>query len=488
MPNKTKEELEKTNPLYDFQIDEWRFHIASYFGGKHYKRGNYLLQHAFESLDNYNRRRKIAYFYNYCAPIIDIYNAHLFRKGADKDFGSLAGDALFEQFQEDADLEGSSLDQFMRDAQRYAGVYSQVYVIVDKPKTEVDNMADQAEQDIRPYVTLVTPENLTDWTWARLPSGRMVLDSVTVKESPTEYRIWTREGWELWRLEEKGDKPELAEAGEHPLGEVPLVTLYNKRSGVRMMGLSDIQDIADINKNIYYLCSDAKEIIENTAFPIMSMPHQGGRGKDDEGKTLGPKNILQFDPENPQARPAWLEAPHSSLQEIREWVMQDVNEIHRIAKMGGIRSSEDFAQPRSGVAIELEQQQMHATLSEKADNIEQAETQILGLWAKWQNTEFDGEIDYPEEFAVRDLDRDLQRIIDSLGVPVPSPTYKQELAKKTARINLPKAEDATMEIIDAEIEANLVSLKESTETLANDLGMVPVEPGDEAEPDEAPEA
>ena len=448
----TREELESTHPLYDSLRDEWLFHVRSYFGGKMYKEGNYLLQHPFESSANYGRRKSTSYYYNYCGPIVDIFVSHLFRKDAQREYGSLSGDSLFRLFLSDADLEGNTFRHFMRDAQRFASIYGRVSIMVDKPQALPATRAEAEEYGIRPYVSLVTPENLLDWSFARLPySGRVVLDSVKVKEAPDTYRIWNRDGWELWQAMDSTGEVRLSDAGWHGLGEVPIVNLYNKRSGVRMAGVSDIQDIADINRNIYYLCSDAREIIENTAFPMLAVPYSRGGAEERE---VGPRNILQFDPAEPNARPIWLEAPHSSLSEIREWVQRDIEEIYRIAKLGGVKAA-DAASARSGVALELEHQQLYATLSEKADNVEQAEQRVLELWAKWEGKVFDGRVDYPDDFSIRDMERDLQNVISARTASVESATFNKELQKRIVRMVLPKTDEALLASINEEIDSGI---------------------------------
>lgn len=452
----TREELERAHPLYESLRDEWLFHIRSYFGGKMYKEGSYLLQHPFESSTNYARRKATSYYYNYCGPVVDIFVSHLFRKDAFREYGSLAGDSLFCLFLQDADLEGNTFKHFMRDAQRFASVYGRVSIIVDKPQALPVTRAEAEEYGIRPYVSLVTPENLLDWSFARLPySGRVVLDSVKVREAEGTYRMWNRDGWELWQVMDATGEVRLADAGWHGLGEVPMVNLYNKRSGTRMAGISDIQDIADINRNIYYLCSDAREIIENTAFPMLAVPYSRGGAEERE---VGPRNILQFDPAEPNARPSWLEAPHSSLTEIREWVQRDIEEIYRIAKLGGVRAAESQA-VRSGVAIELEYQQLYSTLSEKADNVEQAEQKVLELWAKWEGKSFDGKIDYPDDFSIRDIERDLRNVLSAKGAAVESPTFDKELQRRIVRAVLPKTDEATLARIGEEIEAGVRAVR-----------------------------
>ena len=445
----TAEELEATHPDYDGYIDEWLFHIRSYFGGKHYRQGNYLLQHPFESTANYNRRRQTSYYYNYCGPIVDIFVSHLFRKGAVRDYGALTGDPLLRAFLRDADMDGNALTHCMREAARLAGIYGRVSLVVDKPGYETVTMAEAEALDIRPYVTIVTPENLLDWSYARRPSGGSVLEMVKIREARDIYRIWTEQEWELWGVEDDGRGVRLIDAGVHGLGTVPVVNLFNKQSGMKMVGISDIQDIADINKNIYYLCSDAKEIIENTAFPMLAVPYERGEGV--ETRDVGPRSIIQFDPAEPNARPYWLEPPHSSLTEIREWVKQDIAEIFRIARMGGVKATEDFAKPRSGVALELEHQQLYAALSEKADNLEQAETRVMELWALWQGKTFDGTIDYPDDFSVKDVERDLDLALKARGAVAGSPTFDREVQKKIVSAVLPRLDMETRERINGEI-------------------------------------
>ncbi|MDP2689919.1 MAG: DUF4055 domain-containing protein [Deltaproteobacteria bacterium] len=449
----TKEELKKTHPHYDEFIDEWLFYVRAYFGGKRYREGNYLLQHPFESSTNYWRRKETSYYYNYCGPVVDIFVSHLFRKEAMRDFGCLTKDPLFDSFWWDADLEGNTFRHFIREAQRLASIYGRVSIIVDKPRANASTRAEAQALGVRPYLSLVTPENLLDWSFIRLPdSGRTVLDEVKIKEDRDTWRVWTRESWELWQGD--GGDVRLIDSGWHGLGEIPLVNLYNKRSGMRMVGVSDIQDIADINRNIYYLCSDAKEIIENTAFPMLAMPYSRGGEKDE--REVGPHNIIQFDPAEPNSRPYWLEAPHSSLTEIREWVRQDIAEIYRIAKLGGVKHAEDSLTARSGAAIELEHQQLYSTLSEKADNLEQAEARIFDLWARWEGKAFDGLIDYPDDFSVKDMDRDLRNAIDAQSARVESATFRKELQKKIASAALPKLDEGVRVRICEEIEEGAI--------------------------------
>lgn len=460
----TKKELEVQHEMYKIFSTDWVYFIRSYMGGRFYRKGDYLLRHAFESETNYKRRKEIAYYYNYCAPIVDIFVSHLYKKAPDRDYGNLKNDKLFNMFLDDADLTGNSYPQFIREVSRYAAIYGHVFVLVDKPAFETRTVADQIVNDIRPYFSVITPENVLDWKYVRKANGRRVLDMIKIRVStkPDQYMIWTREIWEVWEIPitksgSVSTRSKLIDSGVHDLGEVPIRVVYNKNSVIDDIGLSDIQDIADVNKNIYYLCSDAKEIIENTAFPMLALPidETGSAGEGEAELEVGTKNIVDFDGSLP-GKPFWLESPNSSLAEIRKWIAQDITEIFRLAKMAGMKTTETSVQPWSGVAMEVQNQQLMAALQEKADNMEQSEKAILSLWAIWEGKKFDGDIKYPTDYAIRDMTIEFQNAITALSAGVHSDIYTKELEKKIVKSTLPKISEDKKEEIYGEIDKAII--------------------------------
>ena len=464
----TKKELVQTHKLYDAWLPEWEFYVRSYYGGKNYRDGDYLLKHPFESEPNYKRRKEIAYFYNYCQPITDIFVSHLNKPRHKRDFGALGENILFKKFLLDADYEGTSYKEFMKSVEKYASIYGRVTIVIDMPSMEVGTLAEAAELDIRPYCTIITPERVLDWKYIRLNSGRFVLDRIKIKEHEEEgsiqYRIWTRFGWELWEVKETETEAILLDLGTHDIGEVPVVNWYNKRGSERMLGQSDLQDIADINKNIYYLCSDAKEIIENTAFPMLAAAtEQGG----DEEKETGPRSIFEFDGELPNSKPFWLEPPHSSLEELREWINQDMTEIFRIANLGGMINVETSKQPWSGPGQEMQSNRLTAAMSQKADLAEEGEVSILKLVGKWLGVDFDGKIDYERDFAIRDITLALQNAMSAQSAKIDSVTFIKENQKKIVDGALPKLREDTRKVIYKEIDDAEVSIEPKTMDVIN---------------------
>src|SRR4030067_2851032 len=149
------DELVKKHNDYTAYLPEWEFFSKSYFGGKQYRDGNYLLQHPFESATNYKRRKTIAYYYNYCQPITDIINSHLFRNQPSRDFKTLATNPLFKAFLWDTDREGTGFEQFIREAQRFAAIYGRGTIVMDKPTATAATTAEAEAQGEYTYVSLV---------------------------------------------------------------------------------------------------------------------------------------------------------------------------------------------------------------------------------------------------------------------------------------------------------------------------------------------
>ena len=114
-----------------------------------------------------------------------------------------------------------------------------------------------------------------------------------------------------------------------------------------------------------------------------------------------------------------------------ESVRHKVDAINRIAHTGAIRSTK--TQVSSGVALQTEFELLNARLSEKADNLQIAEEQLFKLYALFQNVKYDGEINYPDSFNIRDYASDLMYFQQAKALNIGSPTFNKEVDKEIAR-------------------------------------------------------
>ena len=133
----------------------------------------------------------------------------------------------------------------------------------------------------------------------------------------------------------------------------------------------------------------------------------------------------------PNLKPYLLQPSGQNLQAIMESVRHKVDAINRIAHTGAIRSTK--TQVSSGVALQTEFELLNARLSEKADNLQIAEEQLFKLYALFQNVKYDGEINYPDSFNIRDYASDLMYFQQAKALNIGSPTFNKEVDKEIAR-------------------------------------------------------
>jgi len=79
-----------------------------------------------------------------------------------------------------------------------------------------------------------------------------------------------------------------------------------------------------------------------------------------------------------------------------------------MANTGAVRATE--SRTMSGVAMETEFSLLNARLSEKADNLELAEEQMWTLWCEYMGQQWNGEIEYPGSFNIRDTDKEITQL------------------------------------------------------------------------------
>ena len=153
-------------------------------------------------------------------------------------------------------------------------------------------------------------------------------------------------------------------------------------------------------------------------------------------------------------KPYIIQPSSQSLESIMKTIQMKVDAINRITHMGSVRGTEKTV--NSGIALQTEFQLLNARLSEKADLLENAEERIWSLFAKWQNKVFDGEINYPDTFDLRDYAADLQFLQTAKASGIKSETFMKEVDKQIARSVV--EEDETINTINDEIDNSTVAI------------------------------
>jgi hypothetical protein len=426
----TRNQILDTHKDYNQSIANWEFYIRSYNGGYDYTVGQYLNRYNLELDNEYNQRLYNTPCDNHCRNIIQIYSSFLFRVKPTREFGELEGEPTLSNFLKDADLDGNNFNTVIKQAQNYASIYGHVLLILDKPPVQTRTRADELSQDIRPYVSIVTPENVFDWNYTRLLNGKYELDYLKIREEVDKvggsyFRIWTPEKIDTVYIEKYGDNPRVIDTAENQIGKIPAVILYNAKSHKRAIGQSDLSDIANLQKSIYNDYSEIEQLVRLTNHPsLVKTPSVNA--------SAGAGAIIEMPEElEPNLKPYLLQPSGQNLESIMNTIRTKVEAINRIAHTDAVRTTK--TQVSSGIALQTEFELLNARLSEKADNIEIAEEQLFRLYAQYQNTVFDGLIDYPDSFNIRDYASDLTFFQMAKAMNIESATFNKEVDKEIAK-------------------------------------------------------
>ena len=426
----TRKEIELTHKDYNENVNRWEYFIRSYNGGFDYMVGQYLNRYNLELDNEFNQRLANTPCDNHCKNIIQIYSSFLFRVKASRDFGGMQDEASLESFLKDADLEGNSFTTVMKQAQNYASIYGHCFLILDKPAVQTNTKAEELEQEIRPYVSMVTPENVLDWNFERQVNGKYELNYLKIREEVDKsggsyMRLWFPDRVDTIYVEDIGTEPTLIDTATNQIGKIPAVILYNAKSHKRGIGQSDLVDIADLQKAIYNEYSEIEQLIRLTNHP--SLVKTNG-----VNASAGAGAVIEMPDEmEPNLKPYLLQPSGQNLTAIMESITKKVESINRIAHTGAVRTTKQ--QVSSGIALQTEFELLNARLSEKADNLQLAEEQLFKLYAEFQNTTFDGEINYPDSFNIRDYASDLVYFQQAKSMNIGSPTFSKEVDKEIAR-------------------------------------------------------
>jgi hypothetical protein len=422
------QEITYTHPDYDDYQDQWEFHLRSYLGGEHYKDGNYLVQYLNEDKNEYARRIGLTPIDNHCSNIVHIYSSFLWRNPPTRIWNSLDGSPVLEPMMRDVDLDGRSLDSFMKEAQIWSSVYGHVWIVVDKPQSNAGTRAEELDQGIRPYFNLYTPENVFDWRWERTASGRQKLVYLKireeiVRETATEsvayFRIWTEDEVTLYEVNNNVER--LVETVPNPIGVIPAVFLPAARTVTKGIGKSDLADIAIMQKAIYQELSEIEQLIRISNHPTLAKTF-------DTDASAGAGGVINMPDEmDPNLKPFLLQPSGGNLAAVMEAIDKKVESISRMAHLGAVRGTD--AIKASGIALQTEFQLLNAKLAEKADLLQLAEEHLWTYVCIWQDVMPDVEVNYPDSFDVRDYENELRFFQMARASGVNSPTFMREVDK-----------------------------------------------------------
>jgi len=415
--------IDRRHPEYDTRKEHWEFLESCYSGGREWFKDN-IFRYLKEGDKEFEDRLERAYRYNHTREVVDLVSKYIYKAPISRNEED-ASEAVVE-FWKHSTLNGENIDQYSRQMSDQSSISGRIWVVVDSTMKPGLTIADEKQSEGRIYSYIVSPgaaldmsfDDLGELIWILLyEEERDDADPFTSSgEMMPRFRLWTREGWMLFSLEESENKGEaevtLIEEGSHGLGVVPVFPVDSITSGEsEYSSPSLIGDIAYMDRAVANYLSNLDAIIQDQAFSQLAMPAQGltpGTGDHDAILDLGTKRIFTYDGEN-GTQPFYLSPDPKQAELIMGIIQQIINEIYHTVGMAGERTKQDNAMGidnSSGVAKAYDFERMNALLTSKAGQLERAENrlvELVNLWASKSNKTEENLVSYSDTFDTRDL-------------------------------------------------------------------------------------
>ncbi len=373
-------------------------------------RGNDLLSGGFylEKLDN-------TPLYNYVKLIVAEYNAILFRNPPQR---VLPDTPETEEFLQDVDGEGNSINEFMSQVDMYTTIFGVCHVSCIKP----------IGSDI-PKWRVHTPLDITNWQYEYDIDGNLKLKSIVVQletnSAHSVFRLITRETIETVfvgandeyvppiddpRLEAIDDKSyRIVQVNE--LGYVPVQTIYQSTKVYNNIGTTVVSDVAQIQRSIYGDMAEIYSAITYSAHPTLVIDETTDQLNDGQvGAEPGSKVRVQASLTGEPNYVFEFKSPQlDSISQIRELVD---NKVQKLSQIAMLRSEDLIKAANSGAQIEVFDDKLSAMIRRKATNMENAESKLWDIWFDWTNTikPEDFSISYNRQYNRRALEIELKEV------------------------------------------------------------------------------
>jgi hypothetical protein len=418
---------------------------------------SYLDRFPREDVDKFLRRKFVAHYLNYCAPITNLKISYIMRKPLVR---QNPPDKLRKW------LETSGYDKQFRTRAIAAAVLGWWPCLVDKPSVPANALtladARQKAGNLDPYVVMMLPCHLRDYelddqgafVWAKMAQTITVKKEWTSEPVKlTRYTVWTRHDFVVYEQLEGGE-PTKTGGGPHSFGKVPLVS-WRADTDIedKVKATSQIADIALEGRRLFNLISELDEHIRSQVFAILIYPQRQDSSANGGTVDVGNKNGLQVDTEQ-KNMPTYLAPPATVASTLETRVEKSVIEIYRMARVEYDRASGTNSSAQSK---QQNFEQTNAALVDFATALARADHETLylvGTALGCTPEELDKmEVNAAQSYATEDLSLELQQVIDAITeLPMLGRQAKIEMLTRLVQQLIPDMSEDTKKTINSEIE------------------------------------
>lgn len=389
---------------------------------------SYLHAHPRESLESFRERRARATHYPLFRSVVDIYVSATLQTAPMRTHDGEHAHPVWSTYWKDVDLQGTSIDGFVRDALTWALVYGVVFAVTDKPRfaNPAKNRQQQLDRGERAYSYLVSPLDVIDWkidpktgrfAWVNIrecaPDNRLPGQ----EQATPDYwvRSWRADGWTLYRPEGRNGW-QVEDEGTHTLGEPPVSVLFARRGPNRLELDADsmLSGLVRGDRAALNYRSLLDEVMYNQAFASLWVP-------DDEGSAPGPIDIGVGIANGYNAQngvPLLLSPEASLLMSIWQIQAEHINMLRQTYGVG--RGKAEYSkEERSAAALQVESRHETTRVASLAECCEDFDTALHRHVSRWEGTEAPPPAEYSRDVSLRALSHQINDAfaLKKLGVP-----------------------------------------------------------------------
>jgi hypothetical protein len=364
-------------------------------------------------------------------------------------------------FWDNCDGRGTQIMDFLEFPHLQARQFGTGIIIMDRPPAKIVSQADNKRPENRPYVYAVPTRNVVHWQFGEdgQLSGIIILDPQTdadTRKEFTDYRVWTRAEWAVYRRESDATTPVQTSSGRHGLGEVPVVACYNALpTPKRLLGHTEMLDIARLAQTVYNIDSEAREI-ERKCSTVLTIPVKSADTYVDKRIVLGTDSALLYDSE--AGKPEWLSPDLAILKHLDDRREGKKRDGYQMAGLGALAVSTGTVKTSSGYHAEVEFNKTERRIARHAAMLETVEKRLGRLYLRYLGVDTDAQDDlfsitYPRDYGIRDLDKLVDRSIvlleENLGE-----TWDTKTLSKVAKAQFPRLNQDDIDAMVAEAVKN----------------------------------
>lgn len=450
----------QNHPLYDRYQKDWQLALNSYHGGTEYKNARYLRAYAVdftqpsetintyvtnddgsvvskhkaqvtfgqtsantnENLDGsfYTEKLDNTPLYNYVKLIVSEYNSILFRNPPQRELPNIQE---IEEFMEDVDGEGNSINEFMSLVDVMTTIFGVCHIGCYKPSgSEI------------PRWRIHTPLDVSNWTYTFDNDGNLKMKDIVIKLEETKdhcvYRYITPQYIDTIFVGEEDDYVPNVDSNsleqlddavfrirqDNEMGYIPVKTIYQSTKVYNGVGSTVITDVAQIQRSIYGDMAEVYSAIAYGAHPTLIVDDETDALNDGQvGAEPGSKVRVSKSLTGESNHVYEFKSP--SLDAISEIVSLVDNKVQKLTQVAMLRSEDLIKSSRSGEQIEVYDDKLAGLIRRKATNLENMEHKLWKVWFDWLNiNEPEVKISYSRQYNKKALEHEIGELEHLIAV------------------------------------------------------------------------